>query len=284
MKNILTILFILLSLNLYADPLRFGIASIISPEESLALYHDFNDYIGDKLGRDVETVIKRDYDVMNQMLKSSSVDIASICTGAVAYLDDSDIRIIAVPEVQGKHSYQSYIITNTESGIKDVNGLKGSTFAFTDRLSNSGTIYPTFLIIKIFSKTPEEIFKNVYYTKSHDKSIYLVNKGVVDAAAVDSLIYDYIKKTRPAEVSNTEIIHKSPEIIAPPIVASGTLDETIFVKIQDILLNMHKTNEGSEILKHLNIDKFVKADMADFKTIREIRQAVETFNSESNTK
>lgn len=284
MKSMLTILFFLLTLNLYAEPLRIGIASIISPEESLALYHDFNDYIGDKLHRDVETVIKRDYDVMNQMIKSSSVDIASICTGAVAYLSDSDVRIIAVPEVEGKHSYQSYIISNTKSDIKDVESLKGITFAFTDRLSNSGTIYPTFLIIKTFSKVPEEIFKNTYYTKSHDKSIYLVNKGVVDAAAVDSLIYEYIKKNRPAEVSNTHIIHKSPPIISPPIVASNTLDEKTFHKIQEILLNMHKNNEGAEILRHLNIDRFVKADMDDFKSIREIRRNVEKFNTENNTK
>jgi len=278
-------IFFLLIFTVYVDaaPLRFGIASIISPEESLALYHDFNEYIGKKLNTDVETIIKRDYDVMNQMIRSSNVDFASICTGAVAYLDDSDLRIIAVPEVNGKHSYQSYIITNKNLHIRSVTDLKGVRFAFTDRLSNSGTIYPSFLIIKHFKKAPEDIFQKIYYTKSHDKSIYLVNKSVVEAAAVDSLIFEYLKRERPAEVDNIVVIHKSPEIISPPIVASKSVSDKLFHKIQNILLNMHKDEVGSKILRDLHIDKFVNASLSDFETIREIKKSVETFNINNNS-
>lgn len=284
MKQIILTLLLLLGITASADPLRFGIASIISPEESLALYHDFNDYLAEKLGRKVEVVIKRDYDVMNQMLKSTNVDIASICTGAVAYLSDGDIKILAVPEVDGKHSYQSYIITNKNRHIKDLSDLKGAVFAFTDRLSNSGTIYPSYLIIKYFGQSPEEVFSKIYYTKSHDKSIYLVNKGVVEAAAVDSLIFEYIKLTKPAEVSNISIIHKSPEIISPPIVASKSVSGELFEQIQNILLDMYKDKKGAEILRHLNVDRFVKADMADFTAIKDIKATVEEFNTKSNTK
>lgn len=277
-------LFILIPLVSFGEPLRFGIASIISPEESLALYHDFNNYISRKLGIRVDTVIKRDYDVMNQLLKNNRVDIASICTGAMAYLDEKDVRVLAVPEVNGKHSYRSYIITNKSFHIEDISDLEGREFAFTDRLSNSGTIYPSFLIINHFKSPPEDVLRKVYYTKSHDKSIFLVNKGVVEAAAVDSLIFEYIKRNRPEDVSNIRIIYKSPEIISPPIVASASMEDGLFHRIQAILLNMDKDPEGAKILKFLNIDRFVKAGMKDFLVIKEINATVEKFNSKNNPK
>lgn len=283
LKKIYIIIFIILiPLISLAEPLRFGIASIISPEESLALYHDFNVYIGHKLGMKVDTIIKRDYDVMNQMLKNNRVDIASICTGAMAHLNDKDVRVVAVPEVDGKHSYRSYIITNKSFHINDISDLKGREFAFTDRLSNSGTIYPSFLIINHFGSPPEDVFRKIYYTKSHDKSIFLVNKGVVEAAAVDSLIFEFIKRDRPQDVSNISIIYKSPEIISPPIVASASMSDELFHKVQAILLNMDRDPDGMKILKYLNIDRYVEAGMEDFRVIKEINETVEKFNSKNN--
>src|SRR5438094_9899765 len=43
-------------------------------------------------------------------------------------------------------SYNSQIIVRTDSGISDINGLKGKKFAFVDPLSASGYVYPTLTI------------------------------------------------------------------------------------------------------------------------------------------
>lgn len=274
---------ILINLSAWAEPLRIGIASILSPDESLSLYYEFNNYIGTKMGRKVNTIIKRDYDVMNQMIKNNKVDVASICTGAMAYLNEEDVRVVAVPEADGKHSYRSYIITNKIFDINSLADLKDKEFAFTDRLSYSGTIYPSYLLINHFSKAPEEVLRRIYYTNSHDKSIFLVNKGVVQAAAVDSLIFNYIKKNKPEEVSNINIIHKSPEVISPPIVVSSVVTDKVLNKLRMILLNMDKDPEGEKILKFLNIDRFVKADIKEFSEIREISEAIEKHNINSNS-
>lgn len=266
----------------FAEPLHIGIASIVSPDESLALYYDFNNYIGNKLGMEVETIIKRDYDVMNRMIKDSAVDVAFICTGAIAALDESEVRILAVPEVAGKQSYRSYIITNKSFDIKNISDLEGRSFAFTDRLSNSGTIYPSYLLIQHFNKSPEKILRKIYYTKSHDKSIFLINKGVVEAAAVDSLIFEFIKKKQPEKVENIKIIYTLPEMTSPPVVASSHISDEIFNKIRYLLLNMDKDPDGVKILKFLNIDRFVEAEMEDFNVIRKISETVEEFNSKNN--
>lgn len=274
----------ILTLSAHAEPLKFGIASIVSPEASLNLYTDLNNYLANEMGESITPIIKRDYDEMNRMIQENDVDFASVCTGAVPYINKNKVRVLAVPEINGKHSYKSLIITGKKYGIKSIRDLKDKTFAFTDRLSNSGTLYPTYMILSSFNLPPDRVFKKIFYTKSHDKSIYLVNKGVVQAAAVDSLIFEIIKKEHPADVKNIEVIHSSPEIISPPFVASSSLSREKFEALKNALLNMDKNEKGRKILRGLNIDRFVPADIADFDPIIKMKAAVEKYNSENNTK
>ena len=155
--------------------------------------------------------------------------------------------------------------------------LKGKTFAFADRLSNSGSIYPKDVIIKRFGISHEDFFQKTFYTHSHDKSIYLVNKGVIDGAAVDSLVYDYLAETKPEEVKNIRIIHKSPYFPAPSIVASGAIDKKLFDEITQILLKMYQDPKGKKILEDLNIDKFIVTDPERFEEIRKMQKLVDDF-------
>lgn len=279
LKTATFIICLFISLTVNAEQLKFGIASIVSPEESLNLYRELNDYLADKLNKTITPVIKRDYDEMNRMITENEVDFASVCTGALPYLNNAKIRVLAVPEMNGKHSYQSFIIANKAYGINTVKDLQGKTFAFTDRLSNSGTLYPSFLTIRTFKQAPEKVFKKVYYTKSHDKSIYLVNKGVVQAAAVDSLIFEIIKKKNPQAVKNIQIIHESPEMISPPFIAASGMNTVTYDNLKNLMLNMHKDPKGAEILKKLHVDRFVDVKVSNYKVISDMKAEIDRFYS-----
>lgn len=265
-----------LSFNSQAQ-LKFGIASMISPEETFILYKDLNDYIAEKLDMPIETVLKKDYSDMNKLIVNNKVDFALVCTGSFFFLKENEYKLMVTPVIDGKSTYRSYIIVNNTTGIDELGELKGKTFAFADRLSNSGSIYPKYIIIKRFNISYEDFFQKTFYTHSHDKSIYLVNKGVIDGAAVDSLVYDYLAETKPDEVKNIRIIHKSPYFPAPSIVASGAIDKKLFDEITRILLKMHKDPKGKKILKDLNIDKFVVTNPERFEEIRKMQKLVDDF-------
>ncbi|MEC9491419.1 substrate-binding domain-containing protein [Flexistipes sp.] len=279
MKKFFLFLFVslyFLSFNSQAQ-LKFGIASMISPEETFILYKDLNDYIAEKLDMRIETVLKKDYSDMNKLIVDNKVDFALVCTGSFFFLQDNEYKLMVTPVIDGKSTYRSYIIANSNSGIDELIDLKGKTFAFADRLSNSGSIYPKYIIIKRFNISYENFFQETFYTHSHDKSIYLVNKGVIDGAAVDSLVYDYLAETKPDEVKNIRIIHKSPYFPAPSIVASGAIDKKLFDEITRILLKMHKDPKGKKILEDLNIDKFVVTNPERFEEIRKMQKLVDDF-------
>jgi len=250
---------------------------MISPEETFILYKNLNDYISDKLGMRMETVLKKDYSDMNKLIVRNKVDFALVCTGSFFFLKDNEYKLMVTPVIDGKSTYRSYIITNKSYNIDNVKDLRGKTFAFADRLSNSGAIYPKYLVTKEFDVSYENFFQKTFYTYSHDKSIYLVNNGVVDGAAVDSLIYDYFAETNPEKVKNVKIIHKSPEFPAPSIVASEGLSTEMYNKVVQILLNMHKDPRGKNILEGLDIDKFVATDSRRFEEIRKMQKIVDDF-------
>ncbi|HWQ43225.1 MAG TPA: PhnD/SsuA/transferrin family substrate-binding protein, partial [Desulfosporosinus sp.] len=86
---------------------------------------------------------RQSYQEINDLIKNGEVDMALICSGAyVAGQQDAKIELLAVPEVNGKGTYQSFLIVSADSNYQTLENLKGKTFAFTDPLSFSGRVAP----------------------------------------------------------------------------------------------------------------------------------------------
>lgn len=234
---------------------QFGIASIMSPEKNLSFYREFSEYLGRNLDKQIELIFQKNYAAMNKMIEDGAVDFAIVCSGAFQFLPQDRIRILAIPVVRGKLIYNSYIITHKNSGARTFHELKGKIFVFTDPLSNSGHMYPKYLL-RQSGYTAENFFSKSYYSYSHDRSVYLVNRGVVDGAAVDSHIYHFMKEEQPETVENTLIIDVSMDFTTPPLVSSPRLNEEEFNRIRRILIQMHENLKGKRILTKMKIDRF----------------------------
>ena len=66
-----------------AGKLRIAVAAIISPAKSLIFYQDMFDYIGEKLGREVEMVQRKTYAEVNFLLREGLIDAAFVCSPPV---------------------------------------------------------------------------------------------------------------------------------------------------------------------------------------------------------
>lgn len=261
-----------------AEPLRFGIASTPSSGgEADTVYKDLNDYLAEKLGHDIVTVKKQNSETLSSMIKNGEIDFAAAGTFEVTDAGRSALRMVAIPVVHGRMSYRSYIIANTRFNITSIKGLKGHTFAFTDRMTGSGAIYPVYLMLKTFKAQPQRILGKIYYTQSNERTVYLVNMGVVEAAAVDGMVFNRIRKRTPKETEHIAVIHKSPEMIAPPFVASARLNPNTLRRLKNILLNMHNDPEGRIVLREMKIDRYEPAGRKTYQTLTDIQNTVDSF-------
>lgn len=252
--------------------IRVAVGAMISPKETFIYYRQLLDYIGKHLGLEAQLIQRKTYEEINELFGKGGIDLAFVCSGPYATGKKKyGFELLSTPQVHGSHFYQSYLIVNEESPYRSLEDLRGLVFAFTDPASNTGKLVPTYWLAK-GGERPKTFFGNTIYTYSHDNSILAVAKGLVDGAAVDSLIWEYYHRKYPTFTSRTRIIKKSEPYGIPPLVASRPLTPALKNRIRQLVFSMHQDPEGGKILNELMIDRFIPPNEEWYEGIREMKR------------
>jgi len=256
-------------------PLRVAVAAILSPEGTIDSYGALASYLAERLGRPVEIVQRRTYQEINDLLKSGDVEVGFVCTSAyVAGHDQFGLRLLVAPQIDDQTIYYSELIVPYDSTAESMSDLRGVVFAFTDPISTTGRIYPTYLVEQL-GETPETFFARTFFTYSHDRAIKAVADGVADAAAVDSLVLDYALKRNPNLALQIKVINRSPAFTIPPVVVSPDVTPRQAAELRDLLLSISTDPTGTPVLATLGIDGFVSVDDGAYDGVRAVIDAVE---------
>jgi len=258
-------------------PVNVAVTAAFVSKHGVYSYEQIMDYIGEKVGAEFNILNEIPYEMANRLLKSGDVSIAFICGYAyIKQMDTVNMKLLALPLHKGetKPISHSYIIVHKDSLYKKFSDLKGRDFEFSDILSNSGYLMPAYKVIKL-GYTPEIFFGAYRFSGAQDKSIVDVALKKTDAAAVDSLVWEYDNEFYPKWTSQTKIIDISEPFTIVPVVISGKFDKELAKKIQDILVNMHLDLNGKEILKRARLEKFILPDDSLFTRMREMSKAVD---------
>jgi phosphonate transport system substrate-binding protein len=257
-------------------PLRVAVAAVISPKGTAESYQALLDYLSARLARPIELVQRRTYAEVNDLVENGYVEAAFVCTSAyVAGHAKFGMELLAAPQVNGETTYYSVLIVPAGSPAQTLADLRGKVFAFTDPMSNTGRMYPTFLV-KQLGSTPDEFFARTFFTYSHDDAIRAVADGLADGAAVDSLVYDFAAAREPALADRTRIIHRSPPFGIPPVVVSPNIRPQLKAELQRLLIGMADDPEGQAGLQAVGVERFVRIDDSAYDSARELLNAVGT--------
>lgn len=255
------------------QPLRMAVAAVLSPEGNVDNYAGLARYLGDHLGRPVELVQRRTYAEVNELVAAGTVDLAFVCTSAyVAGADRGEMELLVVPEVDSEKVYYSSVIVPAGSEVAAVSELRGKVFAFTDPMSHTGRVYPTYLLQQL-GEDPDTFFSSSFFTYSHDKAIEAVAAGVADGAAVDSLVLDHALARDPSLRDRVTAIHRSPPFGIPPVVVPVDIPAELRQRLEQALLDLHTSPAGRAILVEIGVDRFVIGDDVDYETVRALVEA-----------
>jgi len=253
------------------NTLKVAISAVISPAETLKTYQKLLDYLEQETGREIILLQRPTYAEVNDLLEASEVDLAFICSLAyVAGNNDFGMELLVAPQVNEETVYYSYLVVPADSSALSLEDLRNTVFAFTDPLSNSGRLAPTYQL-SLIGETPDSFFSRYDYTFSHDNSILAVADGLVSGAAIDSLVYDQSIESNPELESKTKVIGDSwgPYGI-PPVVINPDLDPQLKSQLLDAFLDLPSSGEGRQILDELSIEKFVQVDDEIYDSIRQM--------------
>ncbi len=256
------------------QPIRIAVAAVLSPSGNIRSYAGLAAHIGEKTGRPVELVQRRTYAEVNDLIAAGEVDLAFVCTSAyISGHDEGDMDLLVVPEINGATVYRSSVIVRSTSDARSIEDLRGASFAFTDPMSLTGRIYPTYTVQQ-FGSSPGSFFRSTAFTYSHDRAIEAVLSGVVDAAAVDDLVLSQMIESDPDLATRMRIIDQSPAFGIPPVVVPSSTVAAVRSLYEELLLNLHREPGGPAILDAIGVDRFVSGSDEAYEGAREITRAV----------
>lgn len=226
-------------------PLRMGVIPYLPTDELKKEFQPVIDYLQLKIKRPVILNVAADYKSLARLLEQGKIHIAGFSHGSYELLKgENKWEILCRPVQRQEVFHRGRIIAKANSGIKNLSDLKGRTFAYVDKYSGSGFVFPNRLLQKQ-DISPLRDFSEIFFTLSHEASVKGVLEGKYDAAAV----YDNAPLLL-SELANKSLIAIADTEAIPtdPMVVSSDLEAPLKASLQSAMTNMHNDEEGKKLL------------------------------------
>ena len=248
-----------------AQPYRIGLTPVLL-EDRVTFLKKWRAYLERKLGAPVEFVQRASYQEITDLLLRGHLDLAWLC-GYPYALNADRLGLLAIPLYEGRPLYRSYILVwDEDSTSRALTDLEGCIFAFSDPLSNSGYLFPQYVLAALQLR-PEQFFRRTFFTWSHRRVIEAVAAGLAEAGAVDGYVWDMLSRQRPDITGRTRIVERSPYFGFPPLVTGTQLPPARRERLSELFLTMHQDPEGRDLLEQLGLAGFTSGKRSDYDDI-----------------
>jgi phosphonate transport system substrate-binding protein len=190
-------------------------------------------------------------------------------TTAQAYLVMGDeLEVIAARDIDKE--FISYFIANADAGIPKVDNLKelaelakrnNWTFTFGSKSSTSSHMMPRSFFIEQTGKNPEEFFRTIAYSGSHDVVLQKVANGEFHLGALGQPPYDRASDDLKLRAP---IIYTTPKFTNYNFSTRKSVGPELIAEFHAALLSLHESPEGRQSLGYLKSRQFVDADISEW--------------------
>lgn len=241
------------------EPSKRNVARIgLSPvfvDDQLAFLKSWRAYLQERLERPVLFVQRRTYREIIDLLLEQQLEFAWIC-GYPFVRNRSELQLLAVPLSDGRPLYRSYLVVPAEDReTNSILQLRGKVFAFSDPDSNSGFLYPNYALVTL-AERPDRFFGKTFFTWAHRHTVEAIAAGLAHGGAVDSYVWETLRRYKPEVTALTRVAARSPEFGHTPFVAGRRVPRRDWLALQTALVDMRTSPAGGALLRSLNLDGF----------------------------
>jgi len=248
---------------------RIGVVPALTVVETIRQYQPVVDYLNRHLGLDARLLPQKDYVTVIEKLRDGELD-AGILGSLLGYRAIKEIgaRPLARPESRGDSTYEGLVFARKDSGIKDIYGLEDKVFAYVDRDTSAGYVYPR-VLLKEKGHDADKFFKEAVFAGKHDAVVLMVlNRKAAGGAAKDD-IYFKLAKEDPRIERELRVLHLSSARFPDRTIAvRKDFDPALAEKLKQALLDMDKNDEGRGALKAAGFDRYITTGTADFQQLK----------------
>jgi len=227
-------------------------------------------WIGRSVGLPTEIQVAKSYTELSLRLQEGDVHIADL--SAFGYInakrENPGLQLLAIPISGGSVSYPAHIITHEETGIHTVKDLAGKRFAFVDRRSTSGYLYPLAYLRNV-GYEPDEFFGSVHFAGNHEALVDMIEFGRVDAGATFAMQSDLAKGKR------LRIVATTGRIPLNAFCANAGLPPDLVDEVRSAFLRLSDdTDEGRRVLAPTPLSGFASVDDRQYDEVRRVARLV----------
>ncbi|WFM69882.1 phosphate/phosphite/phosphonate ABC transporter substrate-binding protein [Halomonas sp. CKK8] len=248
-----------------------------TPVEDPAIYSDiwqpFIDHLEDVTGRDVRFFAVQSNSAQVEAMRSGRLHIAGFSTGPTPFAVNlaGAVPFALMGSDDGRFGYTLQLYTHVDSGIDEMEDLKGKRVAHTSPTSNSGNQAPRALFPEM-GIVPGEDYE-VVYSGSHDQSMLGVVAQDYDAAPVASEVVERMAARGLYDPEDVKIIYESDSFPTTSYNYAHNLHPDLVEKIEEAFFSFEFA--GTELGEEFEgVEKFIPINYKDnWKVIRTIQEA-----------
>eukprot|EP01113_Clastostelium_recurvatum_P005266 TRINITY_DN12352_c0_g1_i2.p1 TRINITY_DN12352_c0_g1~~TRINITY_DN12352_c0_g1_i2.p1 ORF type:complete len:542 (+),score=113.84 TRINITY_DN12352_c0_g1_i2:93-1718(+) len=279
-------------------PLRFG---CFMGDVAFNFHKQIAHYIGSRLGVPVEVVpinaindVRYDrmrvHPTVLESIEEYSLDFSFVCGTSFAKLKDELSVLVAPVRSEARYKGQPIcycdVIMKTDDddnnndeqdGVqgqrdmkKTIQDLQGSVFGYNKTASYSGYHILANYLLDNFNLSISNFFMEMRHTSTHASSIQQVLSGHVTCAAVASVVLDMERSIpeRSEEFKQIRVVDSLGPVPMPPLVCRRHVSSSLQSGVRDLLMTMHETKEGEEMLSRLGFMKWAPIEEKHYHGLR----------------
>jgi phosphonate transport system substrate-binding protein len=230
------------------------------------------EYLSKRTGVPVKFTVLSRYGNIIERFTAEKMDGAFFgsFTGALAIRKLGVVPLARPVDLDGESTYQGYLFTRKDSGIKSVKEMKHKKMAYVDRATTAGYLFPLAYLRENGITDTGHFFSNTFYTGSHDAAIDAVLNRKADVGAAKNTVYDQMRKHDPRLDNELIILAASPHVPSNGLCVRSGLDESIKSRLKSVLLGLHADADGKKVLQQFGALKFIESTAKDYQPVLEM--------------
>lgn len=227
-------------------------------------------YLSDKLQVKVRFTILSKYGDIIDSFVSRELDGAFFggFTAAMAHEKLGVEPAVRPVNLDGSETVRAYIIARADSNIKGTGDMLGLRAALVDKATATGYLFPVAYFRENGIPDMEAYLGEVFFTGSHDSTIYAVMDNRADIGATKSRIFDKMTALDPMIKEDLVVLARSEPLPDNTLCLREDLPPEFKKKIKDVLIDMASRPEGLRVLDKLQILRFTEATPLDFEAVK----------------
>jgi phosphonate transport system substrate-binding protein len=232
-------------------------------------YEPLAGYLSRKTGTKIVLKILPRYGNIIDNFKSGEMDGAFFgsFTYALAHAK-LGVEVLARPvALDNTSTYHGLIFVRKDSGIKTFRDMKGKRFAYVDKATTAGYLFPIEYFRHNGISDCREFLKECYFAGTHEDAIEDVLNKKADIGAAKNTVFYRLAESNPRIRKELVILSRSLDVPENGIALRKDIDESFRSRLKETLLSMHQDPDGKRVLEQFGARNFIETTNRDYDVV-----------------